>query len=325
MKNGNVNAVESQEKAGDRVLNEEEMNKAFGLDEDVEVEVERDLELEAWEHSQIIISLKVYERMAARLEKEISENEALPKAERKTLPAFPDVLGLFMHYYYSARRQKTNQPWATASYCKKWFGWGTDKFQRTKAFLVNHGFIENVQKRGEKSQFARHYVKIRSMPKSHSTCFGEGGKSHSTCYPESGSVPGVVNRETNALNNKNLNAYNQNNNAPVVVVVESAPQKEENQLLENLYLQYGEQVVDEAFRNIPAGVNNPTGWVIAALKGGYGKDPKHPRGAIPDENVSKYNGPGVHWDEGNNTRVQLGARWYQETIIEGSIFYVPEE
>ena len=158
------------------------------------VEAERDESLAAWEHSRIIVSLKMYERMAALIEKETDG------------PAFPDVLALYMHYFYTARRQKTNQPWATASYCKKWFGWGTDKFHRVKNFLVENKFIVDIQDRDEDNRIKGHYIKVYGIPRA----------SHPTYEPEGGISPPVAKQETNALIHKSLNAYKQNDNGVVL-------------------------------------------------------------------------------------------------------------
>jgi len=264
------------------------------------IELERNDSLEAFEHSNIIISLKVYGRMMALIEKETDG------------PAFPDAWALYSHYFYTGRRQATNQPFATASYCKQWFGWGTEKFHRSKNFLVKHGFIEDVIKRDENQKITGHYIKVPGM-----------SRSHPTQKPEGGFSPRVAEQQTNALKQKHLNALNQNNNVPVAENELAA--KEKNEIPHAYIMKYGIERIDEVRRNTPAGAFNPVGWQIKALDGDYGHDPKAPPGWIPGDKMPTVNGPGVFWLEGSNVDVLYHGKHYHEEHKDGEVWYVPVE
>ena len=55
-----------------------------------------------------------------------------------------DAVMLYLHYYFTAKLQKTNQVWATDKYCMKGLKWGNTRFKRAKKILVkDFGWIEN--------------------------------------------------------------------------------------------------------------------------------------------------------------------------------------
>lgn len=73
-----------------------------------------------------------------------------------------DAVWLFMEYCYTARRQKTNQIFATRSYSKKGLRWGTDRVRNAKSLLVKLGLIDLLRKRNAKGQFDW-YIKINFL------------------------------------------------------------------------------------------------------------------------------------------------------------------
>ena len=77
---------------------------------------------------------------------------------------YPIVLALYCFYYLTARRQKTNQPWASDSYCMNGLGWSGGRFYKAKKLLLQHRFIEIVKKsRNANGTFGKTYVKVCYM------------------------------------------------------------------------------------------------------------------------------------------------------------------
>lgn len=74
-----------------------------------------------------------------------------------------DALLLYMHYYWTALQQGTNQPWATDSYCMKGLGWGAQRFRKAKNFLIENGTIEIIQRKKETGRFGKSYVKLKMI------------------------------------------------------------------------------------------------------------------------------------------------------------------
>jgi len=110
-------------------------------------EIDRDPELEAWEQSRIIIPRGTYERFMA-----------LGRV-------WPDAWALYCHYYYTARRQKTNQIRATNPYCENGLNWRHERLIHVKKTLVQAGFIETISRRNEKGKVIEHFVKVNGIPK----------------------------------------------------------------------------------------------------------------------------------------------------------------
>lgn len=84
-----------------------------------------------------------------------------------------DAAALYMFYVLTAKRQAnqigyTNQIKCSRSYCLKGLQWGTVKFNRSKKFLVDNGFISSIKKTNQNHTVASHYVQLNYLPKSHS-------------------------------------------------------------------------------------------------------------------------------------------------------------
>jgi len=71
-----------------------------------------------------------------------------------------DLLSLYVFYYYQARRQKTNRPWATNLYVTKGFHWGESKLKDRKAKLVSLGLIENIKLKRKNKMFGKSVVQV---------------------------------------------------------------------------------------------------------------------------------------------------------------------
>ncbi len=164
---------------------EEEDKIPWGIeDSDITAKIERDPELQKWEHSRIIIHVSTFWEM----KKVIGNKE------------FSDTWTLYCFYYATARRQATNQPWALDVFCMKGLGWSKTRFYKYKKLLLRYGFIEQVRLRDDKGKFLQGgkgtYVKVNYMSKD---------PVHSPKNKTLSIVPvlrRVVKSETNALSNK---------------------------------------------------------------------------------------------------------------------------
>lgn len=68
-----------------------------------------------------------------------------------------DAVALYFFYYQTAKRQKTDQIWATRSYCLKGLHWGPRRFMAAKQTLEKYNLIE-VLKGGKAND--KWYIKI---------------------------------------------------------------------------------------------------------------------------------------------------------------------
>uniref|UniRef100_A0A7C4U118 Uncharacterized protein n=1 Tax=Caldisericum exile TaxID=693075 RepID=A0A7C4U118_9BACT len=122
-----------------------------------------------------------------------------------------DAVTLYLFYYYTAKWQKTNQPKATPSYCKKGLGWGDIRFERADKVLRELGLVEKIADKNEKGQIVGWYVRLNYIWSKEKT------KSLGNIKPEPMKTRGVENpysgeKSINALNVNNINALNVNNN-----------------------------------------------------------------------------------------------------------------
>ena len=101
-----------------------------------------------------------------------------------------DAIALYMFYYYTAKWQKTNQPKALSSYCKKGLAWGRDRFRRAKAILKKYDLVKDVQSKNKGGKITGWYIRINYL-------WGE--KTIQTIKPQGGKTHRVVNQPTNAL------------------------------------------------------------------------------------------------------------------------------
>ena len=58
---------------------------------------------------------------------------------------YPDLMALYVFYYYTAKWQRTNQPKCTNSYVAKGIGWSKRKVMKLKGDLIALGLLENIR------------------------------------------------------------------------------------------------------------------------------------------------------------------------------------
>ena len=112
-----------------------------------------------------------------------------------------NLISLYVFYYYTAKWQKTNQPYCTISYIGKTFNWNDKKVRRVKNKLKKLGLVEDVERRGNGNKIIGHYVKINFIWK------------QSTLEKNAGvqKMQGCKNYQGNALSSVSTNALNSNN------------------------------------------------------------------------------------------------------------------
>jgi hypothetical protein len=76
-----------------------------------------------------------------------------------------DALSLYMHYYFTVRWQKTNQPFALDDYCKKGLKWGSIRMANAKRKLKELKWITPIATRNEKGRITGHYIKLNFIVK----------------------------------------------------------------------------------------------------------------------------------------------------------------
>jgi len=126
--------------------------------EDEELEIEKDTEFGnilkkmehffiKWHHSRIIIKVKTYERFMT-MGKD-----------------WTDAFMLYCHYFYTARNQKTNKPWANRKYCVNGLQWSHIRVDKAKKILISNGLIEIDEKRDSKGYRVKSYIKMKYLPR----------------------------------------------------------------------------------------------------------------------------------------------------------------
>ena len=72
-----------------------------------------------------------------------------------------DAMNVYIHLYYTAKKQHTNQVWAAARYLKKGLTMGHDRIKKAKSFLHKKGLISYIQKQDpETGKLEKTYIKI---------------------------------------------------------------------------------------------------------------------------------------------------------------------
>lgn len=126
-----------------------------------------------------------------------------------------DLISLYAFYYYTAKWQKTNQPYATIGYVSKGLKIGEHKVRRIKKELIKLGLIEDLQTTDASGKITGHYVLVKFIWRAetvkqlnHPSENNKGGEK--TTLPENHSVG---NGKGNALsfNNKNALSFNNKN------------------------------------------------------------------------------------------------------------------
>lgn len=72
-----------------------------------------------------------------------------------------DALILYMFYYKTAKLQKTNAIWATASFCMRGLDWTEERYYKTKKFLIEQRIISQKTTRREKGYIGKTYIILR--------------------------------------------------------------------------------------------------------------------------------------------------------------------
>lgn len=73
-----------------------------------------------------------------------------------------ECLALYDFYYYTAKRQKTNRPWATVSFCAKGLQWSREKVRKVRKILLELGLIKDIHASG---QIQKAYVQLNYITK----------------------------------------------------------------------------------------------------------------------------------------------------------------
>lgn len=109
-----------------------------------------------------------------------------------------DVLGLYSFYYYTAKRQKTNQVKASVGYCAVGIWISEDRIRKARKTLMDMWLIEDVKIKWEWWWIEWRYVRVKyissTLPKTHPL-----------------ESPQCGNPNPNAWSNNILNAWSNNN------------------------------------------------------------------------------------------------------------------
>lgn len=126
-----------------------------------------------------------------------------------------DLIALYSFYYYTAKWQKTNQPYCTTLYTSNGLKWSKAKVRKIKKQLIDLGLIENfVRKNKETNKIEGHYIKMNYIFK------------QKTLKPTLTEIDSVGNCEPNSLSTNILNSLNTNiNNNCVSTNIEGVPSK----------------------------------------------------------------------------------------------------
>lgn len=107
---------------------------------------------------------------------------------------------LYLFYYKTAKWQQCNPIKATDEYCKKCLHWGIDRIQATKRRLKEMELIQTIRKTNDKGTVEGWYIKVNYLI--------NNSRIPETTIP---SRPQLVSQETNTINNKYINTYNNKN------------------------------------------------------------------------------------------------------------------
>lgn len=118
------------------------------------------------------------------------------------LSGCPDSLVLYIFYMKNAKIQETNSIWNTNTFGMKGLGWGVDRYNKAKKFLIDNGFIDEVKRRNDKGQIEGHYLKINYLFKKETVEDIINQKYQKPSLDKA--TTGF--QETNALSNKSINA-----------------------------------------------------------------------------------------------------------------------
>jgi len=86
--------------------------------------------------------------------------ELIERFQREAGKDWPDLLSLYIFYYLTARKQRTDRPWALNAFVAKGLHWGLKQVKARKSRLVELGLIENVCHKGKNGRVSHWYVKV---------------------------------------------------------------------------------------------------------------------------------------------------------------------
>jgi hypothetical protein len=121
-----------------------------------------------------------------------------------------DLMALYWFYYYIAKWQHTNQPWATDTFCMSGLKWGHTRFYKAKAKLLKFGLIEKICNKTKDGKITKWYIKVRFIWKNE-TINQNAQNVIVEAKNQNAQNPHVDNERTNALSSNSINALNSNN------------------------------------------------------------------------------------------------------------------
>lgn len=80
-----------------------------------------------------------------------------------------DSLALYVFYYRTAKKQRTNQVKATREYVRKGLSWGVERYQRAQNALEEAGLVEKLRTVDDAGKVNGWYVKLRYIFKNHTS------------------------------------------------------------------------------------------------------------------------------------------------------------
>jgi hypothetical protein len=122
-----------------------------------------------------------------------------------------DLIALYTFYYYTAKWQKTNQPWATKKYCMKSLKWGQQRVDNARKKLTELGLIEAIEKRNDKGRFDKWYIKINFIWSRSAVESIHEHQNHAMDESNDG------HQDTSALSSNNISASSDNKNTDTKV------------------------------------------------------------------------------------------------------------
>lgn len=78
-----------------------------------------------------------------------------------------DLIALYTFYYYVAKWQGTNQPWANDKFCMKGLQWGDSRLRNTKKKLIELNLIEVIRNIDNDGKVIKWFVKVHFIWKNH--------------------------------------------------------------------------------------------------------------------------------------------------------------
>lgn len=221
-------------------------------------EVDRDQGLIEWEHDRILVTLKTYERFLI-LGKDASS-----------------AWMLYCFYFYKARKDGTNQPWATDNYCynEKGLNWSKDKFTKIKKLLIENGFIETIKRRNEKGRITGHYIRVVGIPRAriynyHNPENQGNGNIHNPDFTTSGKNPPVVKPVTSALIKTNKVLKENNKQIVSCYFADSFFKKFQVRIHEKIFKENDLKIIEKCVNNMlntETEITKPIAYLVTLIK-----------------------------------------------------------